>query len=169
MARGILLMGALLVTGGALATPTVIFDGTAYDLAQVTAGATDVSNRYSPVNADAAGQPALTVREFPGATSTADVIARCTSALKGYLLDAPLALERSEHGDDVVLLMYRKTAEAHLVEYILERFVRTPTGVRSYRFTQRIHADADLRPVLMRQPGRIAELFGLNLPVRQAM
>lgn len=109
------------------------------------------------------------MREFPGATSTADVIARCTNAFKERMVDSPLTLDRSAHGDDVVLLMFRTTAEAHLLEYVLERFVRTPTGVRSYRFTQRIHADADIRPVLMRQPGRIAELFSLNLPVRQAM
>ncbi len=169
MVRGILLMGALLVTGGALAAPTVIFDDTAYGLAQVRAGTTDISNRYSPVNTDAAGQPALTVREFPGATSTADVIVRCTNAFKERMVDSPLTLDRSPHGDDVVMLMFRTTAEAHLLEYVLERFVRTPTGVRSYRFTQRIHADADIRPVLMRQPGRIAELLNLNLPVRQAM
>jgi hypothetical protein len=144
----------------------VSFDGIQYALAHVEAGGSRVVNRYASPQSN---RPALVVRQFKGAAATSDVIAVYLDEIRSTLLDAPLTMRRSESADDVVLVMFRKTADSKVVEYVLERFARVKDGVVAYRFSELIGADADLTPVLTRQPDRIEQLFDLELAVSQAL
>ncbi|MGE0082620.1 MAG: hypothetical protein AB7U81_15175 [Thiohalomonadaceae bacterium] len=169
MLRILLFACAMAAPSLAGAAQGIAFDGTDYRLARVSASDLELANYYAPSQTARRDEPTLSVRAFKGQRSVENVIRAHLTQVGPNLLDDPLTVRRENAVDDVVLISFAKTSDSKTVEYVLERFARANDGVISYRYAQRLAADADVRPVLARQPQRIEQLFRLNFAPREGM
>jgi hypothetical protein len=170
-----LLVIAILVPLTAVGDEKIVFDENEYFLSWVDVKGNNVTNEYLIKGTTLEKwDTLLAVRLFKGKEiEIKEVLSQYMEQIKPLLAVKPdiLKKEGTPVSEDVTLVLFLLSPDKTYYEYNLHRFVRDPSGVKSYQFAQRLpfKEKLDVSKVMTNQAKRIEQLGKLNVSVLEKM